>query len=105
MASRVQVSVRLLDGEHWLPGSRGNFLDGVEDDAVWVDRNTARLRIPVSEVERCVPRGAYLDEVKASTGDAPHQCLQGDPAIIAIDRNFISQSWITGPLIIDDRLH
>jgi hypothetical protein len=52
----------------------------VEDDAVWVDGNTTRL-----------------DEVEASTGDAPHQRLQGDPAIIAIDRNLVSQSWITSP--------
>jgi len=36
-------SMRLLDGENWLPCARGNFLDGVEDDAIWVDRDTARL--------------------------------------------------------------
>jgi len=33
----------LLDGHNWLPRARGDFLDGVEDDAVWVDRDTARL--------------------------------------------------------------
>lgn len=35
--------MRLLDGENRLPCSRGNFLDGVEDDALWVDWDTARL--------------------------------------------------------------
>jgi acyl dehydratase len=43
---------------------------------------------------------AYLDEVEASTGDTPHEGLQGDPTIIAIDGNFVSQSRIPGPLII-----
>jgi len=70
----------LLDGEHWLPGARGDFLDRVEDDAIWVDRDAARL-----------------DEVKASTGDTPHEGLQGDPAIITVDRDFVSQSRISGP--------
>ena len=37
------MSMRLLDGENWLPGARGDLLDRMEDDAVWVDRNTARL--------------------------------------------------------------
>jgi len=73
-------SMRLLDGENWLPSARGNFLDGVEDDAVWVDRDTARL-----------------DEVEASTGDTPHEGLQGDPAVIPIDGDFVSQSRISGP--------
>lgn len=36
-------SMRLLDGENRLPCAGGNFLDGVEDDALWVDRDTARL--------------------------------------------------------------
>jgi hypothetical protein len=70
----------LLDGEKWLPCARGNFLDGVENDAVWVDRNTARL-----------------DEVDTSTGDTPHEGLQGDPAIIAIDGDFVRQSRVPGP--------
>lgn len=33
----------LLDGHDWLPGARGDFLDRVEDDAIRVDWNTARL--------------------------------------------------------------
>jgi len=52
----------------------------MEDDTVWVDRNTARL-----------------DKVKASAGDTSHEGLQGDPAIIAIDGDFVGQSGITGP--------
>jgi len=70
----------LLDGEDWLPGARGNFLDGVEDDAVWVNRNAARL-----------------DEVETSTSDTPHEGLQRDPAIVPVDGDFVSQSRITGP--------
>lgn len=70
----------LLDGHNRLPGARGDFLNGVEDDAIWVDRNTARL-----------------DEVEASTGDTPHEGLQGNPAVIAVDGDFVSQSWIPGP--------
>jgi len=52
----------------------------VEDNAVRVDRNTTRL-----------------DEVETSTGDTPHEGLQGDPAIIAIDGDFISQSRVPSP--------
>jgi len=74
------MSMRLLDGENWLPGARGDLLDRMEDDTVWVDRNTARL-----------------NEVEASTSDAPHECLQGDPAVISIDGDFVSQSRISGP--------
>jgi hypothetical protein len=74
------VSVHLLDGENWLPGARGDLLDRMEDDAVWVDRNTARL-----------------NEVEASTSDAPHEGLQGDPTVISIDGDFVSQSRISGP--------
>jgi len=73
-------SMYLLDGDHWLPGARGDFLNGVEDDAVWVDRNTAGL-----------------DEVEASTGDTPHKGLQGDSAVVAVDGDFVSQSGISGP--------
>lgn len=35
--------MRLLDGDHWLPGARSDFLDGVEDDAVRMDRGIAGL--------------------------------------------------------------
>ena len=35
--------MRLLDGENWLPRARRDLLDGMEDDAIWVDRDTARL--------------------------------------------------------------
>lgn len=45
-------SMCLLDGEHWLPGARGDFLDGVEDDAIWVDRNAARLSYRYKRNER-----------------------------------------------------
>jgi len=76
----MRVDVYLFDGNHWLPCALGDFLDGVEDDAVWVDRNTARL-----------------DEVKASTGDTPHEGLQGDSAVVAIDGDFVCQSRISGP--------
>jgi len=72
--------MRLLDGHNWLPSARGNFLDGVEDDAIWVNRNPTRL-----------------DKVEASTSNAPHEGLQGDPAIIAIDGDFISQSGVASP--------
>jgi len=79
LAGRCE-SICLLNGEHWLPGARGNFLDGVEDDAIWVDRNATRL-----------------DEVEASTGDTSHEGLQGDSAVITIDGDFVSQSRISGP--------
>jgi len=52
----------------------------VEDNAVRVDRNTTRL-----------------DEVKTPTGHTPHEGLQGNPAVITIDGNFVSQGRITGP--------
>jgi len=77
---KPKVSEHLLDGHNWLPGARRDFLDGVEDDAVWVDRNTARL-----------------NEMQASTGDAPHESLQRDPAIITVDGNFVSQGRVSGP--------
>jgi len=63
-----------------LPCASGDFLDGVEDDAVWVDRDTARL-----------------DEVETSPGDAPHEGLQGYPAVITIDGDFVGQSRVPGP--------
>jgi hypothetical protein len=52
----------------------------VEDDPVWVDRNPARL-----------------DEVEASTGDTPHEGLQGNSAVVAIDGDFVSQCRIPSP--------
>jgi len=70
----------LLDGENWLPGARGNLFDGVEDNTVRVDRNTARL-----------------NEVETSASHTPHEGLQGDPAVVAIDWDFVSQSRVTGP--------
>jgi len=73
-------SMRLLDGENRLPCARGNFLNGVEDDALWVDRDTARL-----------------DEVETSTSNTPHEGLQGYPAVIAVDGDFVGQSRVPGP--------
>ena len=32
-----------FDSENWLPCTRGDFFDGVEDDVIWVDPNAARL--------------------------------------------------------------
>jgi len=46
-------SMCLLDGHNWLPRARGDLLDGVEDDAVWMDRDTTRLSHRcVSEMNR-----------------------------------------------------
>jgi len=78
--AKPRGSIRLLDGENWLPCARGNFLDGVEDDAVWVDRDTARL-----------------DEVETSPTDAPHEGLQGYSTVIAVDGDFVSQSRVPSP--------
>ena len=37
-------SMCLRDGRHnWFPRARGGLLDGVEDDAVWANRDIARL--------------------------------------------------------------
>jgi hypothetical protein len=57
--------------------------------------------IDVSEMngEGEIKGEANLNEVETSTGDPPHEGLQGDPAIVAIDGDFVSQSWVPGPLI------
>ena len=42
--------------------------------------------------------GTYLNEVDTSTSYAPHEGLQGNPAVITIDGDLVSQSRITSPL-------
>lgn len=52
----------------------------MKDDTVWVDRDATGL-----------------DEVEASAGDASHEGLQGDPSVVAIDGDFVSQSRVSSP--------
>jgi len=42
--------------------------------------------------------------VETSASDAPHEGLQGYPAVIAVDGDFVSQSRVPGPLVVRQSL-
>lgn len=89
----------LLDGQDWLPSSRVDFLDGVEDNTVGVYWDSAGLWGSVRKIVTDTGEVAYLDKVEASAAYTTHQRLQRHaPVISSVYRDFVRDVRVSLPL-------